>query len=1259
MRLFYKFLALLLVLSIAPLGVIGYLAYENGRDSIEHRTFDHLSVTNTLKEAELERWLDGSAHSIELLAQRPLVKVYAAALVASYAPDETDPRYQTAYNTLLVDHLAPTLNKDGGFLILSILDPESGQILISTDDALRGQYFDQAAVFTEGKTHTAVQNAAYSDVENAVVMRMSTPILDQAGHLIAVMVGHLDLAEMSAIMLQGYEDDTTEETYLINPQGFFITNSRFMSDAILTVAANTRGVNDCLAQHSGSGYYDNYQGIRVLGFYRWIPEHNLCIVTEVDQSETLGTVVDLRNDILEIAGLIAVLVIAGAAWSAHTMTFGIRRLVAGIDQLRQGHLDYRVPVRGHDEITILTESFNQMAGDLNRSQTTLRLSEERFRILLASAGASISNIDQNGTIIFMNEAAAQQLGGTPGDFTGRSLPDLFPPDLASSHIGVIRRVIQSGGGFAADGSTFIAGELRWYHTSIQAVRDADGRAVSALVIANDITKRVQAETALREERDFMSAVINTSAGLILVLDAEGRVVRFNAGCEQLTGFSFDEVQGKRPWDVFVWGGDLQDMQRMFDEMCVGNSSGVYETHWRTRHDERRLISWANTCLTGDDGTVKYMIWTGIDITEHKRAEESLHELNETLERRITERTHALEEVNRQLALEIVERKRAEEEYHTILKTAVDGFWICDPDGKFYEVNDALCQMLGYPRDKLLTMSIADIESAATSETTQHHIRTIIEKGYDRFESKHRRRNGLILDVAISANYLDVQGGRIFVFVRDVTLNKAAEEHLRQSEGRFRHAIIDAPVPVIMHAEDGEILLISDTWTELTGYTQEDIPTIAKWTELAYGAQQPLVQADIERLYGIDHKVDEGEYMVQTRSGEQRIWAFRSSPLGKLPNGKRIVLSMAMDVTQRKWAEEALRTNETTLRALLNAILESVFLIDPAGIVLVANETVARRYTRQLDAFVGQCIYDLLPPETAKNRRAYAQQVIDTGQPARFEDERFGRTIDNSIYPVFDESGVVDRLAVYGHDITELKLTAQALAKHSEELARSNEELQQFAYVASHDLQEPLRMVTSYLQLLERRYRDQLDSDADEFIGFAVDGANRMKRLINDLLTYSRVGTHGQPFETVDCNAVLAYVAAVFKPSADDSDADITWDNLPAVHADESQLTQLFQNLIGNAIKFRGDEKPRIHISAERRQADWLFAVRDNGIGIDPEYFDRIFVIFQRLHTKAHSPGTGIGLAVCKKIVERHGGRIWVESRGGHGSTFYFTLPIRR
>jgi light-regulated signal transduction histidine kinase (bacteriophytochrome) len=259
--------------------------------------------------------------------------------------------------------------------------------------------------------------------------------------------------------------------------------------------------------------------------------------------------------------------------------------------------------------------------------------------------------------------------------------------------------------------------------------------------------------------------------------------------------------------------------------------------------------------------------------------------------------------------------------------------------------------------------------------------------------------------------------------------------------------------------------------------------------------------------------------------------------------------------------------------------------------------------------------------------------------------------------VFDEGRRFRGYRGVGTDVTERKRAQGVLRAAYEELARSNAELQQFAYVASHDLQEPLRMIGSYTQLLERRYGDRLDQDAREFMGFIVDGATRMKQLIEDLLAYSRVGTRGKEMRPLQAQAVLDKALVNLRAAIEQSAAAVTHGSLPEVNADDTQLAQLLQNLVANAIKFRKrNEAPRIHVGVEDAGDEWRFSVADNGIGIEPQYFERIFLVFQRLHTQDEYPGTGIGLAICRKVVERHRGRIWVESAYGEGSTFHFTLP---
>jgi PAS domain S-box-containing protein len=370
----------------------------------------------------------------------------------------------------------------------------------------------------------------------------------------------------------------------------------------------------------------------------------------------------------------------------------------------------------------------------------------------------------------------------------------------------------------------------------------------------------------------------------------------------------------------------------------------------------------------------------------------------------------------------------------------------------------------------------------------------------------------------------------------------------------------------------------------------------------------------------------------------------------------MVLAAVADITERRMAEDK-------FRIAVEASPIGKIMTDAAGKIVLVNAEAERLFGYRRDELIGQSVDILVPAST---RPLHGQHRA--GFAARPEARRMGEgrdlhglrkdgeeiPIEIALNPIHTVDGLMVLTSII--DISERKRAALVIARRTEELQRSNADLEQFAYVASHDLQEPLRMVTSYTELLAERYHGQLDEQADKYINYAVDGAKRMQRLIKDLLAFSRIGTQGAVFKSTDADRVVKDVLASLNVAIDESGAEIVCADLPAVRADEVQLRQLLQNLIGNAVKFRAERRPQISIGARRQSGEWVFHVADNGIGIDSQYSERIFQMFQRLHERGRYDGSGIGLAIAKKIVERHGGRIWFESEPATGTTFFFSLP---
>ena len=448
---------------------------------------------------------------------------------------------------------------------------------------------------------------------------------------------------------------------------------------------------------------------------------------------------------------------------------------------------------------------------------------------------------------------------------------------------------------------------------------------------------------------------------------------------------------------------------------------------------------------------------------------------------------------------------------------------------------------------------------------------------------------------------------------------------------------------------------------LTGYSAADA------TGSALSTLVSLRGEDLTSSYLMSLAEAGGEHGVWLRRrDETRFWGMVTvAPIREAGGTLTAFVVVFRDATALKAAHEEIERSRTMFEGILAIASDAVVSVDESQRIIFFNEGAERIFRYTQGEALGEPLDMLIPPRLRAGHVAKVREFGRSGVAARQMGERgaiSGMRKDGEIFPAeasisqLDVGGTRVYTAVL-RDVTDRRLAEEALAQQAEELARSNADLEQFAYVASHDLQEPLRMVASYTQLLARRYRGRLDDDADEFIGFAVDGVSRMQSLINDLLAYSRVGRKGAGLEPVNLEAVLEKVLATLKTTIEETGGRITHDRLPVVMGDPTQLFQLLLNLIQNGMKFsRPDRPPVIDVVAEDVGHSWQISIRDNGIGIADEFKERIFIIFQRLHSRGDYPGTGIGLAICKKIVERHHGRIWLESTMDEGTTFYFTIP---
>jgi PAS domain S-box-containing protein len=500
-------------------------------------------------------------------------------------------------------------------------------------------------------------------------------------------------------------------------------------------------------------------------------------------------------------------------------------------------------------------------------------------------------------------------------------------------------------------------------------------------------------------------------------------------------------------------------------------------------------------------------------------------------------------------------------------------------------------------------------------------------------------------------------------VSDITAQHDAEKRLKESEQRFRRTFELAGSGMAHIGMDRRFTRVNRRLCEILGYSEEELLKLTG-RQISHPEDLDIINEQRPRLYKgeIDRIELEKRYL---RKDGSAVWVHFTMTVERDAKGAPLYeIAVYEDITQQLETQLRLRESEARFRQTFELAASGIGHVRDGRFVRV-NRSLCEILGYAEGELLGKHVKELSHPEDRDVSDAPRERIRrGEAESARFE-KRYLRAdgavvwCEVAVALVRDVYGVPQYEVAIFDEVTDRKKAEARLREAHEELKRSNAELEQFAYVASHDLQEPLRMVASYAQLLGRRYEAKLDGDAREFMAYIVDGAARMKQLIEDLLAYSRVGTKGAEFKVVNGEDALKRALFNLRVAIHESGAVVTNDPLPTLSADEVQLGQLLQNLMSNALKFRSASVPRIHIGVTESAKEYTFEVRDNGIGIEPQYYERIFMVFQRLHNKGEYPGTGIGLAICKKVVERHGGRIWVDSRHGAGSSFFFTLPKER
>jgi len=911
---------------------------------------------------------------------------------------------------------------------------------------------------------------------------------------------------------------------------------------------------------------------------------------------------------------------------------------------------------------------------ISRDLSETKESRAKYRGLLEAAPDAMVVVNQRGEIVLLNLQAEKQFGYIRDELIGQRVTNIIPEgfeerliaDFARTPAEALAQNIDAGIeliGRRKDGSEFPI------EIMLSPLESVEGILITAAI--RDISLRKAAETQLAQisrelaiKHQLLDSVVEGTSDFIYIRDLENRFTLANSACAGLFGRTVDEVVGRSMRELLPQEDYDAVAQSDREIVRTGVTCTIEET--AEINGVKRLFRTTKGPYRDPDRKTIGTIGISREITERRQREEDrIAELKRDIAERDAAEKHLAElEGKRRIVEEAL--RESEERYRMLLDGIQDyAVYMMDPQGQIVSWNAGAEQIKGYSADQIVGHNFScffppeDIKQGRPEEI----LRITAASGRHEEQGMRVRRDGSRFLASLTFTALRDPGGNLRGFSEfSHDLSESME-----SEARYRGLLEAAPDAMVVVNQAGEIVLLNVQAEKQFGYSRDELIGQKVKNIIPKGFAERLIADNLRPAAdALAQQIGTGiELNGRRKDGSEFPIEIMLSPLESTEGS--LITAAIRDISVRKAAEKHLAQMEGRYRGLLEAAPDAMVVVNQAGEIVLLNVQAEKQFGYSRDELIGQKVKNIIPQGFAERliaddlrstADALAQQ-IGTGielTARRKNGSEF--PIEIMLSPLKSSEGILVTAAI--RDITERNKSEEHLVKTIGELKRSNDELQQFAYVASHDLQEPLRMVASYTQLLAQRYKGRLDSDADEFIGYAVDGSNRMQGLIQDLLAYSRAGTNGKVLREISSENAFKGALANLRTTIGENGAIVTHDLLPAITTDDTQLTQVFQNLVGNAIKYRGAEVPHVHVSAAKNGGnEWIFSVRDNGLGIDPQYFERIFVIFQRLHGREEFKGTGIGLAICKKVVERLGGRIWVESQLQKGSTFYFALPEKQ